>query len=158
MTLTPHSDFEARFRASRPAEIVVATYLLNIGHTVTLPKRRMAKDFADRAEFADRGDIYASGKRIEVKHIKHDFGYQAWPFETAAICAKKSFDAADPRPDYYYIVNASMTVAALVDVKTTFPDWRVQKIVDRERGYDYDVYAVTPEYLGWRYIDFEERL
>jgi hypothetical protein len=51
-----------------------------------------------------------------------------------------------------------MTVAALVDVKTTFPDWRVQKIVDRERGYDYDVYAVTSEYLGWRYIDFEERL
>ena len=87
--MTPHSDFEARFRASRPAEIVVATYLLNIGHTVTLPKRRMAKDFADRAEFADKGDIYASGKRIEVKHIKHDFGYQAWPFETAAICAKK---------------------------------------------------------------------
>ncbi len=158
MTLTPHSDFESRFRASRPAEIVVATYLLNLGHTVTLPKRRLARDFADRAEYADKGDIYASGKRIEVKHIKHDFGYEAWPFETAAICAKKSFDAADPRPDYYYIVNASMTVAALVDVKTTFADWRVQKIVDRERGYDYDVYAVTPEYLGWRYIDFEERL
>ena len=158
MTLTPHSDFDARFRASRPAEIVVATYLLNIGHTVTLPKRRIAKNFADRAEFADKGDIYAGGKRIEVKHIKHDFGYEAWPFETAAICAKKSFDAADPRPDYYYIVNASLTVAALVDVKTTFPDWRVQKIADRERGYDYDVYAVTPEYLGWRYIDFEERL
>jgi len=158
MTLTPHSDFEARFRASRPAEIVVATYLLNIGHTVTLPQRRLRANFADRAEFADKGDIYAGGKRIEVKHIKHDFGYEAWPFETAAICAKKSFDAADPCPDYYYIVNASLTVAALVDVKTTFPDWRVQKIVDRERGYDYDVYAVTPEYLGWRYIDFEERL
>jgi hypothetical protein len=58
----------------------VATYLLNIGHTVTLPKRRMAKDFADRAEFADKGDIYASGKSIEVKQIKLDFAYLAWPF------------------------------------------------------------------------------
>lgn len=66
----------------------MATYLLNLGHTVTLPKRRMARDFADRAEYADKGDIYASGKRIEVKHIKHDFQYEAWPFETAAICAK----------------------------------------------------------------------
>ena len=118
----------------------------------------MAKDFADRKEFADKGDVYASGKRIEVKHIKHDFQYEAWPFETAAICAKKSFDAADPRPDYYYIVNASLTVAALVDVRTTFPDWLVWKITDKERGYEYDVYAVAPEYLAWRYIDFEERL
>ena len=136
----------------------MATYLLNLGHTVTLPKRRMAKDFADRKDYADKGDVYASGKRIEVKHIKHDFQYEAWPFETAAICAKKSFDAADPRPDYYYLVNQSMTVAALVDVKTTFPDWFVQRQADPVRGYDYDVYAVTPEYLGWRYIDFEERL
>jgi len=86
MTLTPHSDFEARFRASRPAEIVVATYLLNIGHTVTLPKRRIAKDFADRAEYADKGDIYASGKRIEVKHIKHDFGYQASIRSSSSRC------------------------------------------------------------------------
>ena len=151
-------DFESRFRASRKAEMAVALYLLNRGHTVTLPKRQMAKTFAERKDYADKGDVYASGKRIEVKHIKHDFQYQAWPFETVAICAKKSFDAADPRPDFYYIVNASLTVAALVDVKTTFPDWLVRKITDKERGYDYDVYAVTPEYLGWRYIDFEERL
>ena len=70
--MIPHSDFEARFRASRPAEIVVATYLLNIGHTVTLPQRRLRADFADRKEFADKGDIYASGKRIEVKHLKQN--------------------------------------------------------------------------------------
>lgn len=152
------TSFESRFRASRNAEMVVALYLLNLGHTVTLPKRRMAKDFADRKEFADHGDIYASGKRIEVKHIKHDFDYNAWPFETAAICAKKSFDAADPRPDFYYIINASLTVAALVDVKTTFPDWRVKRIVDKERGYDYEVYAVTPEYLAWRYLTWDEKL
>ena len=152
------TSFEARFRASRPAEIVVATYLLNIGHTVTLPKRRIAKNFADRADFADKGDVYASGKRIEVKHKQVDFEYGSWPFETVAICAKKSFDAADPRPDYYYLVNKGLTVAALVDVKTTFADWLVQRIMDTRRGYDYEVYAVTPEYLGWRYIDFEERL
>ena len=158
MTLTPHSDFEVRFKASRPAEIVVATYLLNLGHTVTLPKRRMAKDFADRKEYADKGDVYASGKRIEVKHKQIDFDYGAWPFETVTICAKASFDAAHPRPDYYYLVNRSMTVAALIDVRTTFPDWFVQKQTDTARGYDYDVYAVTPEYLAWRYIDFEERL
>ena len=48
----------------------------------------MAKDFADRKDYADKGDVYASGKRIEVKHIKHDFQYEAWPFETAAICAR----------------------------------------------------------------------
>jgi hypothetical protein len=158
MTLTPHSDFEARFKASRPAEIVVATYLLNLGHTVTLPQRRMARDFADRKEYADKGDVYASGKRIEVKHLKRDFPYGEWPFDTATICAKASFDAAHPRPDYYYLVSQSMTVAALVDVRTTFPDWIVRKQVDPQRGYDYDVYAVEPEYLAWRYIDFEEKL
>ena len=152
------SDFEARFKASRPAEIVVATYLLNLGHTVTLPQRRMARDFADRKEYADKGDVYASGKRIEVKHLKRDFPYGEWPFDTATICAKASFDAAHPRPDYYYLVSQSMTVAALVDVRTTFPDWIVRKQVDPQRGYDYDVYAVEPEYLAWRYIDFEEKL
>jgi hypothetical protein len=152
------SDFESRFRASRPAEIVVATYLLNIGHTVSLPKRALRPTQAEARKYTDNGDIYASGKRIEVKHIKHDFQYQAWPFETLAICAKKSFDAADPRPDYYYIVNKSMTVAALVDVATTRPEWLIRRLPDRQRGYDYDVYALMPEYLGWRYLDFEEKL
>ena len=156
--MTSTSDFETRFRASRPAEIVVATHLLNQGHTVTLPKRRLAKDFADRAEFADKGDVYASGKRIEVKHLRHDFEFEAWPFPQVTICAKASFDAAHPRPDYYYLVNQSMTVAALVDVRVTFPDWFVKRQADPARGYDYDAYAITPEYLGWRYIDFEERL
>lgn len=151
-------DFESRFRASRKAEMAVALYLLNRGHTVTLPKRQMAKTFAERKDYADKGDVYASGRRIEVKHIKHDFDYQVWPFPTAAICAKKSFDAADPRPDYYYIVNAPMTVAALVDVKTTFPDWKVHRITDKLRGYDYEVYAVEPEYLGWRHLDWDEKL
>ena len=136
----------------------MATYLLNLGHTVTLPQRRMARDFADRKEYADKGDVYASGKRIEVKHLKRDFSYGEWPFDTATICAKASFDAAHPRPDYYYLVSQSMTVAALVDVRTTFPDWIVRKQVDPQRGYDYDVYAVEPEYLAWRYIDFEEKL
>jgi hypothetical protein len=118
----------------------------------------MARDFADRKEYADKGDVYASGKRIEVKHLKRDFPYGEWPFDTATICAKASFDAAHPRPDYYYLVSQSMTVAALVDVRTTFPDWIVRKQVDPQRGYDYDVYAVEPEYLAWRYIDFEEKL
>jgi hypothetical protein len=158
MTLTPHSDFETRFRASRPAEIVVATYLLNLGHTVTLPQRRLRANFADRKEYADKGDIYASDKRIEVKHLKRDFEFGEWPFETATICAKASFDNAHPRPDWYFLVNHSMTVAALVDVNTTFADWIVRKQLDPARGYDYDVYAVTPEYLAWRYIDFEEKL
>ena len=152
------TSFEDRFRASRPAEIVVATYLLNLGHTVTLPQRRLRANFADRKEYADKGDIYAGDKRIEVKHLKHNFDYQAWPFETATICEKASFDAAHPRPDWYFLVNQSMTVAALVDVQTTFTDWMVRKQSDPARGYDYDVYAVTPEYLGWRYLDFEEKL
>lgn len=152
------SDFESRFRASRPAEIVVATYLLNIGHTVSLPKRALRPTQAEAKKYADHGDIYASGKRIEVKHVKHDFEYQAWPFTDTAICAKRSFDMSDPRPDYYYIVNKSMTVAALIDVETTRPDWFVKRIPDRERGYDYEVYAIKPEYLAWRYLNFEEKL
>jgi hypothetical protein len=144
-------DFESRFRASRNAEMAVALYLLNLGHSVTLPKRQMAKTFAERKGYADKGDVYASGKRIEVKHKRHDFEFEAWPFETA-------FDAADPRPDYYYLVNPSMTVAALIDVQTTFPDWKVHRIEDKQRGYDYEVYAVEPEYLGWRYLTWDEKL
>lgn len=156
--MTSTSDFEQRFRASRPAEIVVATHLLNQGHTVTLPQRRLRANFADRKEYADKGDIYASGKRIEVKHLKRDFAYREWPFASVTICSKASFDASDPRPDYFYLVNQSMTVAALVDVRNTRPIWTVRKQTDPARGYDYDVYALDPDFLGWRYIDFEERL
>lgn len=152
------SDFESRFRASRNAEMVVALYLLNLGHTVHLPKRQLRPTFAERDKYSDHGDIYASGKRVEVKHIRHDFEFQEWPFESAAICAKRSYDAADPKPDYYYLVNASMTVAALVDVQTTYMDWFVKRIPDNKRGYDYDVYAVMPEYLAWRYLNWDEKL
>jgi hypothetical protein len=125
---------------------------------VTLPKRRLAKDFADRKEYADKGDIYASGKRMEVKHLKRDFVYREWPFATVTICAKASFDAADPKPDYYFILNQPMTIAAIVDVRNTRPIWTVRKQTDPARGYEYDVYALDPDFLGWRYIEFEERL
>lgn len=152
------SDFESRFRASRNAEMVVALHLLNGGNTVQLPKRKLTPSFADRAKFYDSGDIYANGKRIEVKHLKHDFEFEAWPFPDAAICAKKSYDRADPKPAFYCLVNQSMTVMALIDVKTTHPDWFVKRIPDRARGYDYEVYAVKPEYLGWRYLNWEEKL
>jgi hypothetical protein len=152
------SDFESRFRASRNAEMTVALYLLNRGHEVRLPKRKLRPHFTERKKFRDTGDIYASGKRIEVKHSKHDFQFQEWPFSDAVICAKKSFDESDPKPDFYYLVNASMTVAALIDVATTRPDWFVNRIPDRARGYDYEVYAVKPEYLAWRVLNWEEKL
>ena len=39
----------------------MATYLLNIGHTVSLPKRAIAPTLAEAKKFADKGDIYAEG-------------------------------------------------------------------------------------------------
>ena len=77
-------------------------------------------------------------------------------FSHALICSKESFDNAvnaNKRPDYYYLVHQSLEFASLVDVQTTFPDWKVISVTDKKRKYTYDCYSVEKEYLAWRYLN-----
>ena len=139
----------------------VATYLMCNGFHVHLPVRRWVEDRSKRENFADYGDLFAgklvADKRIEVKQNKKlEYEYGEWPFPLALICSKESFDNAvnvNKRPDYYYLVHQSLEFASLVDVQTTFPDWKVISVTDKERKYTYDCYCVEKEYLAWRYLN-----
>jgi hypothetical protein len=73
-----------------------------------------------------------------------------WPFRNALICSKFSFDRAEPRPDYYFLVNKSLTVAAIVDVKKTMNQWGVINQRDPSRGETYEAYVMDPKLLQWR--------
>lgn len=130
------------------------------GFHVHLPVRRWVEDRSKRENFADHGDLFAgrlaADKRIEVKQNKLEYEYGEWPFPLALICSKESFDNAvtvNKRPDYYYLVHQSLEFAALVDVQTTFPDWKLNSVRDRKRRYTYDCYCVEKEYLAWRYLN-----
>ena len=150
MTQTRHfnDSFLARFHRARSAEVAVALHCLAKGNTVKLPKRSL--------KGSDAGDMFVNGQRVEVKHLQHDFELGLWPWHSVTICSKSWFDDTEQKPSWFWIVNKAITTAVLVDVKTTQGDWFVRSQVDPERQIIYDVYAVDPDFVGWRLLEWED--
>ena len=143
-------SFIQRFNGSSRAESAVGIYLLLQGNTVRINPKTLRKDWKDRFKHNDKGDLIVNNHRVEVKGLSLEFEMNQWPFRNALICSKFSFDRAEPRPDYYFLVNKSLTVAAIVDVKKTMNQWGVINQRDPARGETYEAYVMNPELLQWR--------
>jgi hypothetical protein len=143
-------SFIQRFNGSSRAENAVGIYLLLQGNTVRINPKKLRAKWEDRYKFKDRGDLIVNNHRVEVKGLSLEFEMNQWPFPKTLICSKFSFDRAEPRPDYYFLVNKAMTVAAIVDVKNTMHKWFVINQRDPARGEVYEAYAMDPKLLQWR--------
>ena len=143
-------SFIERFNGSSRAENAVGIYLLLQGNTVRIHPKKLRTKWEDRYKFNDKGDITVNNHRVEVKGRSSEFEMGKWPFKNALICSKFSFDRAEPKPDYYFLVNKSLTVAAIVDVKKTMNQWAVVNQTDPTRGETYEAYVMNAELLQWR--------
>lgn len=143
------ASFIERFNASGKAEWLIAVWLLSRGNEVRVPNKHLRKDWADRLNHADEGDLILNGKRCEVKGLTRHLVCGNWPFSYALVCSKWSYDKAETKPFFYFLVSGDQSCVAVVDVVRTRPHWKVVSQQDFERGETYDAYSIDPSLLDW---------
>lgn len=123
-----HRKFLEHLRASDSTVDMIAGWLRRKGFETV---RKPATEAPTRDQWeshADKGDLYVL-KRIEVKRLSVDFTcLEDWPYGPKFIvCARHSFDLANPKPASYVIVNSHGTHAAVVDSRDSgnwYSEWR----------------------------------
>jgi hypothetical protein len=115
-----HKKFLSHLSDSDKARHIIAKYLIKRGHEVTIPPTSRAEKKSDWRKHADNGDLYIK-QRIEVKmlgcHFTNKFD---WPYKDKFIvCAKHSWDMANPKPYGYFLLNNKATHFAFVSNNTS---------------------------------------
>jgi hypothetical protein len=126
----------------------IARWLVSRGNKVTVNSTIKAKSADELKYYTDEGDLYIN-QRIEVKGLGSDFTCaEDWKFgDNFMVCAKHSYDRANPKPYSYIYLNKARTHIAILKT-TTFQHWFVRNIKDKR--YDnvvQDFYIVPTKYL-----------
>jgi len=135
-----HREFLKQLRSSYPAVQRVAEWLRQRGAEVVTPEPREAPTLEDVRQYRDSGDLWATIKgkkyRMEVKNTSHSF--PSIIVDQVANYAEKA-----PSPDFYFLFDSDHTEGTsvlIVDVASTFPDWRVEKRYDRYKQRECEFY------------------
>jgi len=146
-----HEKFQAHLRASNHATWLVARWLTERGRNVNVRGLHVAPRADDWQEYADQGDLEVL-LRVEVKQLSADFTDAAdWPFPDFMVCAKHSWDAANPKPYRYCYLNAAGTHMAILNPRKTRKSWWVVTRTDsRYDNIEQEFYVCdkhAPEFL-----------
>jgi len=141
--------FVARLLESERDKWVVARWL---GDTfkqhVTVRALRVRPTSADRAEYADQGDLEIV-QTVEVKHDRTRMftGAADYPFADVLVDNVNTYDRKQPKPYAYVILNADATYAAVVKPAQSFAAWTRRDIRNHGDGYLKTVYCVPLEHV-----------
>jgi hypothetical protein len=113
----------------------VAWWLNSKGYEVRIPPTTYAKNYEGRLNHQDQGDLYVKfqkEERVEVKGLSAQFtSKDDWPMgNTAIVCAKHSFDNADPKPFFYLLLSADKVHAMFIRSDTK-EHWEVREYTDK---------------------------
>ncbi len=147
-----HEEFKKALKASEGPRWAVARWIgEKHGFEVVMPAMRVAPTHKEWNQYADDGDIIvkrggAPDCRVEVKRLRIPFtGAADWPYgDTMIVCAKHSYDRAEPKPDVYVICNKTMTRAALIFPRHTFHLWTADIRQDRRPGRTPQTFYLCP--------------
>lgn len=159
-----HEKFLEHLKTSDEAIWLVARWLRSKGKCVMIPPYTAAKKASQWKDHVDGGDLYIvdfdkngkiTMKRLEVKKLGVNFtSAYDWPFRNKFIvCAKHSYDSADPKPEGYIIVSNDKNYFAFVPT-TTKNDWYVEQRNDsRYIGVIQDFYFCPKNLVMFRKLD-----
>jgi hypothetical protein len=136
-----HQKFLKHLDQSTDGVLSAAKWLSKRGYSVTMPPTTSSEKYADRMKHVDKGDLFIN-LRVEVKTLSYTFtGRDDWMFgDKLIVCAKHSFDNADPKPYGYIIQSADLKHVAIVH-SSTFKHWYVEQKTDRRyEDYTQDFY------------------
>ncbi|MAT51149.1 MAG: hypothetical protein CMK32_08200 [Porticoccaceae bacterium] len=145
-----HKKFLKHLDSSVDGVLWAAKWLIGKGYDVTLRPASRAPSRKDWKDHADGGDIFIQ-QRVEVKHLGVSFsGRDDWPFGSKFIvCAKHSFDMANPKPLAYMIVSADKACIAFVKSETS-NHWQVETRTDsRYDSVTQEFYLSPLEYVSF---------
>lgn len=149
-----HKKFLDHLDNSTEAVFIVALYLHKKGLDVKIKAVQKANSHKEWKQYKDDGDIfvYKNGKpyRIEVKGLSCDFtSDKDWKFKDFIVCAKHSYDNAEPVPFSYMMLNKDKTHMAIVKTKT-YPSWGVVKRKDsRYKDVTQEFYTCPINNVEW---------
>jgi len=148
-----HDKFLANLKKSHDSSWRFVQWFARKGYGVVTPRIRLAKSHADWRMGADSGDMFVQVP-VEHKHTtKHFTCREDWPFKTFIVCAKHSYDRADPKPWCYLYLNAKSTHMAMVK-QSTRRHWTVETIRDnRYDNYEQKVYMCPLEHVQFMKFD-----
>lgn len=131
-------SFQKHLKESQNTVWLVAQWLCKKGYHIQIgpngglfPKKTgAAESHKDFIKHQDSGDLYIS-QRVEIKGLSANFtSAEDWPFDGFIVCAKHSWDYADPKPYVYFIVNNNRTHMAIVKGDTS-SKWTVREKKDK---------------------------
>jgi len=130
--------FVNHLNASQQAVWEMAQWLSSLGKVVTIPPTKVTPSYEERMNFVDEGDLYICDvrgqdeKRVEVKHLGAQFTCaEDWKFgEHFMVCARHSFDNADPKPYLYIYLSKDKTHIATLK-GDTHAQWFVKTYKDK---------------------------
>ncbi len=113
----------------------VARWFSDKGYEVRIPPTSYAKNYQDRLNHQDKGDLYVKfqkEERVEVKGLSAQFtSKDDWPMgKTAIVCAKHAFDHAEPKPFFYVLLSADKIHAMFIRSDTK-EHWEVKEFNDK---------------------------
>jgi hypothetical protein len=156
-----HKKFTDHLEESTDAVWFTAKWFWKRGHKVTIPPMSIAPDHEQWKRHADNGDLEVlindEPKRIEVKQLGvHFTGLNDWPFRDFMVCAKHSYDNADPKPAYYIILSNDRNAMAIIDTNR-FEEWSTAVRSDsRYQNVGQEFYVCNPSNVTWRTIEEEQ--
>ena len=126
----------------------VARWFSEKGYEVRIPPTSYAKTYQDRLNHQDKGDLYVTfqkEERVEVKGLSRQFTCKDdWPMGNIAIvCAKHSFDHANPKPFFYILLSADKVHAMFIRSDTK-EHWEEKEYTDKRYESMRQVFYVCP--------------
>jgi hypothetical protein len=149
-------DFRKRWLGSHEVVEMIAMMLLRQGLLVQILPQELAPSFEARHQYADNGDlkIITDGKELicEVKGSGVEFKDGKHPFKSALLCNQWSFDKADPKPSYYFIVDKSRKNVAIFNVRKHASKMKLVTVTDKKRPKHetYPAYSVDSDLFSYR--------
>jgi hypothetical protein len=155
MEFNKHDRFIGRLKISKGGVFRVAEWLHDQGIPVTIMPMQMPEVYTEDAY--DDGDLLIQ-QRIEVKRLSRPFTCRKdWPFHNFAVCEKKAYDRAFPKPYKFIYLNRDMTHAAVLPVEHSRLFWTEGELTDSRDGdgATQDVYFCPFRFVRFKPIELK---
>lgn len=146
-----HEQFQGELALSQVSVRRMAAWFRNRGDHVWIPPHTVAPTRAEALAHSDGGDLFVNGELNEIKRLTAEWNYVGsgvdlqdhdWPFPSFIVDDKGTYDRKKREPRWYYILNWTMTHAAIVDMPNV-RGWRQGKVWNQKAGFtehEQDVY------------------
>lgn len=135
---TAHPTFEEDLLESQASVHLAARWLRGRGHRVALPPVKVRPDSSERHAYRDGADLRVE-MPVEVKRRGFAFdGPDSYPYDSVFVDEVYKWEAADPKPLFYLVLDQRMISCAVVP-RETRPSWSVE--TRRDKGRERDFYT-----------------